>query len=105
MHAGRIIQNICAGYSTVFSVFHELLVHKVPELGVPGEADSVPRHGEPRADSEQDTLRVLAYEVLQHRRVVDKGVQLSVQTKLLCTYFIKRDYLRAVYSYREVLEF
>ena len=70
-----------------------------------GEADSVPRHGEPRADSEQNTLRVLTYEVLQHRRIVDKGVQVSVQTKLLRTHFMKRYYLRAVYSYREVLEF
>ena len=70
-----------------------------------GEADSVPRHGEPRADSEQDTLRVLTDEVFQHLRVVDKGVQLSVQSKVPCTQFVKRDYLRAVYSYREILEF
>ena len=70
-----------------------------------GETDSIPSHGEPRADSEQDTIRVLTYEILQHRRVVDKGVQFSVQTKVLCTHYVKTDYLRAVYSYREVLHF
>ena len=103
--AGHSIQNICTGHSTVFAVFHELLVHKIPEPGVSGEADSVPRHGEPRADSEQHTLRVLTYEVLQHRRVIDKGVQFSVQTKVQCKHFVQRICLRTVYSYKEVLEF
>lgn len=81
LHAGRSVENVSARYSTVFAVFHKLLVNEVSELGVPGEADSVPRHGEPRADSEQDTLRILPYKVLQNRRVVDKRVQLPVQTQ------------------------
>ena len=40
---------------------------------------SVPSHGEPAAHGQQPALVVLPHQVVQHRAVVDEGVQIPDQ--------------------------
>ena len=60
---------------TIFAIVHDLLVEAVEVLGVPGEGDPVARHGVPGAHGEEPALVVLAHQVVQHRPVIDEGVQ------------------------------
>lgn len=61
---------------TVLSVLHDLLVEHLQVLGLPGEGDAVAGQRVPGAHGQQAALVVLPHQVLQHRGVVEEGVQL-----------------------------
>ena len=62
---------------TCLTVVHDLLVEAVEVFGVAREGHPVARHGVPAAHGEEATLVVLPHQVLQHRPVVDEGMQVT----------------------------
>ena len=67
------------------AVVNDLLVEAVEVFGVAGEGEAVAGHGVPAADSEQPALVVLTHQVLQHRPVVQEGVQVADEENYLRT--------------------
>ena len=62
---------------TCLTVVHDLVVEAVEVFGVAREGHPVARHGVPATHSQEATLVILPHQILQHRPVVDEGMQVT----------------------------
>ena len=64
---------------TCLTVVHDLVVEAVEVFRVAREGHPIACHGVPAAHSEEATLVILTDQILQHRPVVDEGMQVPGQ--------------------------
>ena len=64
-------------YSTCLTVVQDLVVEAVEVFRVAREGHPIACHGVPAAHSEEATLVILTDQILQHRPVVNEGMQVT----------------------------